>query len=348
LDDRNRRLLNMLVESSKRGSGLVKQILTFARGMDGERTTLQVRHILAEIISVARQTFPKSIEVLVNHASEDLWLVCADATQIHQVLMNLFVNARDAMPDGGNLMASTENIIIDADYVARHGQPPVGAYILMTIADTGIGMTPAMLDRIFDPFFTTKETGTGLGLSTVRGIVKAHGGEIEVESEVGRGTSFKIYLPAIYTKEAEASTAAADLYDGKGQLVLVVDDENAIQEIVQTALENYNYRVILASDGIEAIDIYAQNHPSIAFVLIDLMMPHLDTRWRSLSAGESTIQTLQQINPQVQIVVMSGSTLNLESMVEREHISAFLTKPFTAADILQTLAAIQIESSRSI
>jgi PAS domain S-box-containing protein len=334
LDDRNRRLLNMLVESSKRGSGLVKQILTFARGMNGERTTLQVRHILTEIISVARQTFPKSIEIQVNNASEDLWLVSVDATQIHQVLMNLFVNARDAMPDGGSLKASTENIVIDAASVQI--QSPVGSYILITIADTGMGMTPEMLDRIFDPFFTTKETGTGLGLSTVRGIVKAHGGAIEVESEVGRGTCFKIYLPAIYSNEAESSSAAAaDLYDGKGQLVLVVDDESAIREIAQTALENYNYRVMLASDGIEAIDIYAKNHRSIVIVLVDMMMPNLDT--------PSIILALQQINPQVQIVVMSGSYLNLETILERQQVSAVLTKPFTTAEMLQTLSEIQIE-----
>jgi PAS domain S-box-containing protein len=339
LDDRNRRLLNMLVESSKRGSGLVKQILTFARGMDGERTTIQARHILTEIISVARQTFPKSIAIQVNNASEDLWLVSVDATQIHQVLMNLFVNARDAMPNGGSLMASTENIVIDADSAQLHLQSPAGAYILITIADTGIGMTKAVLDRIFDPFFTTKETGTGLGLSTVQGIVKAHGGAIEVESEVGHGTSFKIYLPAIYSKEAEASAAVEDLYDGKGQLVLVVDDESAIREIAQEALENYNYRVMLASDGIEAIDIYAQNHHSIAFVIIDMMMPHLDT--------QSTILALQQINPQVQIVVMSGSDLNLESLVEPVHVRAILTKPFTTVYLLQTLAAIQLDNTRS-
>jgi PAS domain S-box-containing protein len=330
LDDRSRRLLNMLVESSKRGSGLVKQILTFARGLDGERTTLQARHILTEIVSVARQTFPKSIEIQVNNASEDLWMVNVDATQIHQVLMNLFVNARDAMPDGGTLTASSENIVIDD---SAQIQSPAGAYILMTIVDTGMGMTRAILDRIFDPFFTTKETGTGLGLSTVKGIVKAHGGAIEVESQIGRGTCFKIYLPALYSKEAESSAAAADLYDGKGQLVLVVDDESAIREIAKESLETYNYRVMLASDGIEAIDIYAQNHRSIAIVLIDMMMPNLDTR--------STIHALQRINPQVQIVVMSGSYLNLESMVDTQQVSAFITKPFTTINVLQTLESIQ-------
>ena len=282
---------------------------------------------------MARQTFPKSIEIQVNNDSEDLWMVNVDATQIHQVLMNLFVNARDAMPDGGSLTASSENIVIDADSVQI--QSPAGAYILISIADTGMGMTSEILARIFEPFFTTKETGTGLGLSTVQGIVKAQGGAIEVESQIGRGTCFKIYLPAIYSKEAEASVTVADLYDGKGQLVLVVDDEGAIREIAKESLEAYNYRVMLARDGIEAIDLYAQNHRNIAIVLIDMTMPNLDTR--------STILALQQINPQVQIVVMSGSHLNLEAMVEREHVSAFLTKPFTTAALLETLANIQLE-----
>jgi PAS domain S-box-containing protein len=335
LDSRNQRLLNMLVESSKRGSALVKQILTFARGMDGERTVLQVRHILAEIISVARQTFPKSIDISLNLANEDLWLVNVDATQIHQVLMNLYVNARDAMPNGGRLTASAENIVIDAADPQRILQLPAGSYIVISVADTGIGMTTEILARIFDPFFTTKETGTGLGLSTVLGIIKAHGGSIEVESEFGRGTCFKIYLPAIDSREAETSATAEDSYDGKGQSILVVDDEAAIREIAKESLEAYNYRVILASDGIEAIDIYAQNYSNIAIVLIDMMMPNLDTR--------STIETLRQINSQVKIVVMSGSYHHLESTIELPNVSAALTKPFATSDLLQALTNIQLE-----
>jgi PAS domain S-box-containing protein len=334
LDARNQRLLNMLVESSKRGSALVKQILTFARGIDGERTVLQVRHILAEIISVARQTFPKSIEINLNLANEDLWLVNVDATQIHQVLMNLYVNARDAMPDGGSLTASAENIAIDA-YLGLSLQLPVGSYILITVTDTGIGMTSELLDQIFDPFFTTKETGTGLGLSTVQGIVKAHGGSIEVESTVGQGTCFKIYLPAVDNREAESPATTENLPDGKGRLVLVVDDETAIREIAKESLEAYNYRVMLASDGIEAIDIYAQNYPHIAIVLVDMMMPNLGTR--------SIIIALQQINPQVRVVVMSGSYLDLEAIVERQDVSAYLTKPFTTAELLEIFANIQLE-----
>jgi PAS domain S-box-containing protein len=335
LNDRNRRLLDMLVDSSKRGSGLVKQILTFARGMDGERTVLQVRHILAEIISVARQTFPKSIEISLNLDSADLWMVHVDATQIHQVLMNLFVNARDAMPDGGEITATAANIVIDAAAPKPQLQLPMGSYVSIAVTDTGSGMSQETLDRIFDPFFTTKETGTGLGLSTVRGIVKAHGGAIEVESTVGRGTCFKVYLPALVSKEVESPTVETARHDGKGRLVLVVDDEFAIRDITKESLEEYNYRVMLASDGIEAIAIYAQTHHSIAIVLIDMMMPNLDTR--------STIKALRRINPQVQIVVMSGSYANLEAMVDLESVKASITKPFTTTALLQTLASIQLE-----
>jgi PAS domain S-box-containing protein len=335
LDARNQGLLNMLVESSKRGSGLVKQILTFAKGMSGEQTVLQVRHILTEIINVAKQTFPKSIEITVNNNSVDLWLVSVDATQIHQVLMNLFVNARDAMPHGGQISVSTKNIVVDPVYAELHPQLLVGSYILITITDTGIGMTNETLEKIFDPFFTTKETGTGLGLSTVFSIIKNHGGSIEAESEIGRGTCFKVYLPAVNSQEADPPALETILYDGKGQLVLIVDDEVAVREITKLSLETHNYRVLLASDGIEAITVYTQNHQSIAIVLVDMMMPHLDT--------PSIILVLQRINPQVQIIVMSGSSLPPNIIVGQQQVKAILTKPFTTAEILQTLKNIQNE-----
>ena len=329
LDERNKRLLNMLVDSSKRGSSLVKQILTFAKGLDSKPTTLQVRHILAEIISVARQTFPKSIDINLDLDSEDLWMVCVDATQIHQVLMNLFVNARDAMPDGGVITATARNQILDQDYTQTHPNVSAGAYIAITIEDTGIGMDQETLDRIFDSFFTTKASGTGLGLSTVMGIVKAHGGSIDVQSELGVGSSFKIYLPAVRTRGEDQSDSIPELFDGRGQLVLVVDDEMAIREITRDSLEVYNYHTMLASDGVEALALYAQNWQRIAVVMVDMMMPHLDT--------PSVIQALQQINPAVKIIAMSGSTLN-EGIVEQYQLKAFLTKPFTTAEMMQALA----------
>jgi PAS domain S-box-containing protein len=334
LDGRNQRLLNMLVESSKRGSSLVKQILTFARGVDGQRTVIQARHILAEIISVARQTFPRSIDIRLSLDSEDLWLVNVDATQIHQVLMNLFVNARDAMPNGGEIVATAENIVIDAAYAKLHLQPPVGSYIKITVTDIGVGMTSEVIDDIFNPFFTTKEMGTGLGLSTVLGIVKAHGGAIEVESEVGKGSCFTVFLPAIDSKESETQTPVEDLYDGRKRLVLVVDDEAAVREITKESLESYNYQVLLASDGVEAIAVYAKNHEKIAVVLVDMMMPNLDT--------SSTIRALRRIEPQVKIVAMSGLATNQE-VIKATGVKAFLTKPFTTGEMLQALEDILID-----
>jgi PAS domain S-box-containing protein len=331
LDERNKRLLNMLVDSSKRGSSLVKQILTFAKGLDSQPTTLQVRHILAEIISVARQTFPKSIDINLNLDSEDLWMVCVDATQIHQVLMNLFVNARDAMPTGGTITATARNEILADCYLKLHPNVSAGAYIVMTIEDTGMGMDRATLDRIFDSFFTTKDAGTGLGLSTVMGIIKAHGGFIDVQSELGVGSSFKIYIRAVRTRDEDQPDSVPELFDGRGQLVLVVDDEIAIREITRDSLEVYNYHTMLACDGVEALALYAQNWQRIAVVMVDMMMPHLDT--------PSVIQALQQINPDVKIIAMSGSTLN-DGIVAQYHLQAFLTKPFTTTEMMYALAKL--------
>ncbi len=334
LDERNQRLLNMLVDSSKRGSNLVKQILTFARGVDGERTVLQVRHILTEIISVARQTFPRSINISLDVPSQELWLVSADATQIHQVLMNLFVNARDAMPDGGDISVTVENMVISGAYAKPYLQPALGSYVVITIGDTGIGMSSEMLDRIFDPFFTTKATGTGLGLSTVVGIIKAHGGAVNVYSEVGRGSCFKIYLPAVDSPEAEAQLSVSELYDGHKKTILVVDDEISIRAITKESLQAYNYDVMEASDGVEAIALYAKNHEKIDVVLIDMMMPNLDT--------PSTIRALRRIEPTVKIVAMSGLATNQE-VVKISEVKYFLTKPFTTEEMLQTLKNISQE-----
>ncbi len=336
LDERSQRLLAMLVESSRRGSSLVKQILTFARGMDGERTTIQVRHILSEIISIARQTFPKSIviltgsanEISLSLATEDLWMVSVDATQIHQVLMNLFVNARDAMPNGGSITASAQNLVLDAAAAKLHNVD-AGSYLKIAVTDTGIGIGKEQIDQIFDPFFTTKATGTGLGLSTVLGIIKSHGGAIHVYSEIEVGTCFNIYLPAADRSEDNQPVETPALFDGNGQLVLVVDDEAAIREISKASLETYNYQVILASDGIEAIDLYNRDRDKIAIVMLDMMMPHLDT--------PSIIGVLKQMNPDVKIVLMSGLASN-ESIVAAYELQAFLTKPFTMTDMLHVLA----------
>jgi PAS domain S-box-containing protein len=333
LDSRNQRLLQMMTDSAKRGSALVKQILTFARGMDGQRTALQIRHLLSEIVSVARQTFPKSIEIILDVNTNDLWLVLVDATQIHQVLMNLFVNARDAIIADGKIVATAENLVIDSANIHQYLQIPVGSYVLITITDSGMGMDSKVLAKIFDPFFTTKETGTGLGLSTVSGIIKAHGGFVDVESKVNQGSCFKLYLPAINSQETDEQTEKIESWDGHGSLVLVVDDELAVRQITKESLEAYNYRVLLASDGVEAIAKYVQDQADIDIVLLDMMMPNLDT--------PSIIRALQRINPSVPIIVMSGSdAATTQAMLDRQGARSFLTKPFTTAEMLQAIKNI--------
>ncbi|MBC1213109.1 response regulator [Trichormus variabilis ARAD] len=333
-DERSQRLLPILITNAKRGANLVKQVLSFTRGLEGERTLLQLKHLVGEIQQIIKETFPKSIE-LAAHISQNLWTVSGDATQLHQVLMNLCVNARDAMPKGGTLKITAENFLIDENYARMNIDAKVGPYVVVTVTDTGIGISSDILDRIFEPFFTTKELGkgTGLGLSTVLGIIKSHGGFFYVYTEEGEGSQFKVYLPAQDTKEL-LEEAALELSPGNGELILVVDDEAAIRDITKTSLESYNYKAITASDGIEAIALYAERQDEISLVLTDMVMPSMD--------GLTTIRTLQKINPLVKIIAVSG--LAAHDKVNAAYnmgIQAFLSKPYTANQLLKTINAVQ-------
>jgi hypothetical protein len=248
--------------------------------------------------------------------------------------MNLVVNARDAMPDGGTLSICAENLFIDENYARMNLNASVGSYSVITISDTGTGIPPEILERIFEPFFTTKEVGkgTGLGLSTVMGIIKSHGGFVTVESSVGSGTQFKVYLPAVEgTQKQQAEDQ--ELPKGHGELILVVDDELAIREITKISLENYNYKVLTANDGIEALALYAQHKNDISVVLTDMMMPDMD--------GPTTIRTLQKINSQIKIVATSGLASN-DKVAEAAGVGvkAFLSKPYTAPELLKTLSSV--------
>lgn len=332
-DQRSQRLLPIVVANAKRGAALVKQVLSFARGLEGDRTVIQVKHLILEIQQIAKETFPKSIE-LYTDIGQNLWTVSGDATQLHQVLMNLSVNARDAMPDGGTLSISAANLMIDENYTRMNLEATVGAYIVITVADTGVGIPPAIVDRIFEPFFTTKVLGkgTGLGLSTVVGIIKSHGGFVNVHSEVGKGTQFKVYLPAsevIETTELEEVESPT----GHGELILVVDDEAAIREITETSLLTYNYKVLTASDGIEAIALYAEYREEISVVLVDMMMPIMD--------GVTTIRTLQKINPQVKIISVSGLVAGDQlAATAGTGVGAFLAKPYTAKELVKVINSV--------
>ena len=342
-DQQSQKWLNILETNAKRGAELVKQVLSFARGMAGDRKILQVAHLILEVEKVAKHTFSKSIEIQVDTSAQKLWPILGDPTQLQQVLMNLCVNAQDAMPNGGTLSIVAENLWIDEAYTKFNIEAKVGSYIVITVSDTGIGIPEETLERIYDPFFTTKavDKGTGLGLSTVMGIVKSYGGFINVQSEVGKGTQFKIYLPALEKTEIQSPQDRSDaLPVGNGELILVADDESSIREIIKTLLEAFKYRVLVANDGIEAIALYAQHKEEISVVLLDLMMPSLD--------GSMTIRTLHRMNPQVKIIASSGLMSNHEIIQTLDNnVKAFLQKPYTSDELLKKLQLVLNESDRS-
>ena len=342
-DQQSQKWLNILETNAKRGAELVKQVLSFARGMAGDRKLLQVAHLILEVEKVAKHTFSKSIEIQVDTSAQKLWPILGDPTQLQQVLMNLCVNAQDAMPNGGTLSIVAENLWIDEPYTKFNIDAKVGSYIVITVSDTGIGIPEETLERIFEPFFTTKaiDKGTGLGLSTVIGIVKSYGGFITVHSQVGKGTQFKIYLPALENTEIQVpQNRTHELPPGNGELILVADDETSIREIIKTLLEAFKYRVLVANDGIEAIALYAQHKEEISVVLLDLMMPSLD--------GSTTIRTLHRMNPQVKIIASSGLMSNHEIIQTLDNnVKAFLQKPYTSDDLLKKLQLVLNESDRS-
>ena len=325
-------LLNTLEGSAKRGADMVRQVLSFARGEEGQELEVRIGSLIKEIQKIVLDTFLKSIELRCD-IPPGLWWVRGDPTQLHQVLLNLCVNARDAMPDGGTLTLSASNLMLDEQYAAMNIEAKPGPHVCIQVEDSGTGMTPEIMERLFEPFFTTKETGkgTGLGLPSSMVIVKGHGGFRRVSSEANVGTRFQIYLPAGTEPGApENDTAIMDLPRGKGELVLVVDDETAVREITRQTLETFGYRVIPASDGAEATSIYANRRQEIAIVITDMMMPIMD--------GPTMIRGLLEMDPEVRIIAASG--LNANSMVDMAanvSVKHFIPKPYTADTLLMIL-----------
>lgn len=325
-------ILSIIESSAKRGADMVKQVLSFARGVEGLQTEVSIRPLIEEIKKVVHETFYKNIELRTNIAP-NLWLVRGDPTQLHQVLINLCVNARDAMPDGGTLTLTATNLILDEQYAGMNIDAKPGHHICIQVEDSGEGMPPEIIERIFEPFFTTKELGkgTGMGLSTSIAIIKKHGGFIRVYSEVGMGSRFHVYLPAyIGTDNAENDAVSVVLPRGKGELVLVVDDEVAVREITRQTLETFGYRVVLAADGVEATSIYAERRKEIAIVLTDMMMPLMD--------GPTMIKVLLKLDPEVRIIAASGLSANgMVAKAQSNGIRHFIPKPYTAETLLKTL-----------
>lgn len=325
-------ILETVGKSARRGSDLVGQVLSFARGVEGQDVEVQVVHIFQDLLRIIEETFPKNIRVT-GQFDKDLWLVKADPTQLHQVLLNLCVNSRDAMPEGGQIDVKIENVILDEHYSGMNLEVNVGPYLKIDVEDNGHGIPRDIIDKVFDPFFTTKEvgSGTGLGLSTSLAIIKGLGGFIRVYSDPGNGTSFRIYLPAVTESELNpGDRTSADLFRGKGETVLVVDDEASIRFITKKTLEAFGYRVLLASDGSEAISVFVSHQDEIAVVLTDMMMPIMD--------GPATIKVLRRLRPSLPIIGASGITANGKVAKARDAgMNDFLPKPYTAESLLKVI-----------
>ena len=326
------KMLNMIHVNAQRGADIVKQLLTFGRGAAGQRIIVQPRHLVKEMVKMAQETFPKNILVH-PQIDDDLWSVMGDPTQIHQVLLNLCLNARDATPGGGTLTVAAENAMLDDHYAAQNPEAATGPYVLLKVSDSGIGIAPEIMDKIFDPFFTTKELGkgTGLGLSTVLGIAKSHGGFVKVYSEPGRGSTFSVYLPATPDLVAtEEGPRAAALPGGQGELILVVDDEEPILELTRKTLERHGYKALTARDGTEALVLFAQWRGKIRAVLTDVSMPVMD--------GVTLIRVLRKMEPGVNVIAASGRGSGGKAFeLKTLGIHKFLTKPYAAEKLMLAL-----------
>jgi PAS domain S-box-containing protein len=333
-------ILQTIEVSAKRGADIVRQVLSFARGIEGERVEIQVKHLLTDLENIIRDTFPKNIR-LHFCVHKDTATILGDPTQVHQILLNLCVNARDAMPDGGRLSISVENAVLDEHYSAMNLQAKPGNYVKINVSDSGTGIPPEIIEKIFEPFFTTKEVGkgTGLGLSTVIAIVRSHGGFVNVYSEPGKGTTFTVYLPAMdaASQAVGGQHVEVSLPRGNGELILLVDDEPSLSVIASQTLQAFGYRVLTATDGADALGAYVAHKGEIAVVLTDMMMPIMD--------GPAMIYALRRINPEVKIIATSGVNSNCGmTKLADMRIQYFLTKPYTAETLLKTLRAILEEA----
>jgi PAS domain S-box-containing protein len=341
-DEQEQEMLGLLEREAKRGGEIIRQLLAFGRGLEGKHAIIQPRYILREILMLLRETFPREL-VLNQQWPAELWPVSADQTQLHQVVLNLCVNARDAMPTGGQLTIAAANVTLSAAEVSRCPTALPGSYVLIEVQDTGTGISPEVLPRIFEPFFTTKALGkgTGLGLSTVLGIVQNHGGFVTVDSVPGQGSTFKTYWPAapsaVATGGVEVRTTVPE---GKGELVLVVDDEPNIREATRIALQANGYRVQLAVNGEDALVHYHRLRSEVRLVITDLMMPVMN--------GIRLVRRLRELEPELPVVATSGLTdADMRSELASLGVSELLMKPSSVADLVAAVQRSLVEATRS-
>jgi PAS domain S-box-containing protein len=333
LDPASQQMLAVMEASTNRGAEMVRQVLTFARGREGERELLDIGRLIREMEHIVRQTLPKTITVAAM-VPGDLWPVMGNATQLHQVLLNLCINARDAMPEGGQLTLAADNVELSADEAKGIPNAKPGPWVLLLVSDTGTGIAPEVLPRIFEPFFTTKAPGegTGLGLSTIARIVRNHEGFVSVKSELGAGTSFEIYCPRAERAPARAPTDAAlpaGLLPGQGRLILFVDDDQSVREMVVPTLTEHGYRVLSAGNGAEGLALLSHHQRDVCLILTDLAMPVMD--------GTAMLEALRAQLPDLPVILMSGEVESDEGVLPLG-ATAFLRKPFRLEQLLTAIA----------
>jgi len=337
----DRELVQLVEDSARRGADIVQQLLLFGRGSDTPRTTVEVGSVLRGLNRMMQETFPKNVSLRVQSPKE-VWAIEADHTQIHQVLLNLCVNARDAMPKGGELAVTAENAHVDEAFAQKHLGAKPGPHVAIRVADTGAGIAEADVEKIFDPFFTTKPIGqgTGLGLATVLGITRSHGGFVSVETQKDFGSTFSVFIPAKLSPTlAAASEVRRHLSFGREELVLLVDDEAAVRGVLERAFVKANYRVVVAANGAEALAVFAQHAAAVRLVVTDMMMPIMD--------GTQLIHALRRLNGALPVIAMSGlrdTRAELEKTYGR-HLR-ILPKPFLADVVLRMARELIDETAR--
>lgn len=341
----DREMLVTIERGAQRGARMIAQLLAFSRGAEGPRAGLRPDVVIEEAAGLIRATFPRGIDLQVKIPAH-LHTILADATQLHQVLMNLCVNARDAMPGGGRLVVAAENRDLGELEAGTHPDARPGAYVMVRVADTGAGIPPEIVDRIFDPFFTTKEPGkgTGLGLSSVLGIVKSHGGFVTVASEVAKGAEFRVFLPASAESVSPFSSESTGPFPmGKGELVLVVDDEADVLNVTVSLLETQGYRVLGAASGEEALTLFLQRAEAVRVVVTNLHMPGMGGL-----AFMQALRVLDYLN--VGFVVMSGEELDAQDEeFSRLGVVEVLPKPTPRPKLLHAVSnAVELSQSARV
>jgi PAS domain S-box-containing protein len=322
-------------QAAERASELVKQFLSFSRQGKYKLVTFNPNKLIKETIKLLERTIGKDINIETD-LEENLSGIDADETQIEQIILNLAVNARDAMPNGGKIVFSTRNVYLDENFCKTRVDLKPGYYVCISVRDTGTGIKKEFMDKIFDPFFTTKEVskGTGLGLSVVYGIVKNHNGHVGVYSEVGKGTEFKIYLPVSEKAEVVEKPRQEEVIAGVGnETILVVDDEPVVLDVASSILKTLDYKVMVARDGLEAVEIYQSKYESIDLILLDMMMPRLD--------GRETFKRLKEINPKVRVLLSSGySQDDRIQQALKEGVAGFIRKPYSIAELSKSVREV--------